>query len=101
MLDDPLKAAVCAVEPAVAILDLSVPVANGFHTCREILRVSPVTKVIMLTLHNDGATVLKSLRSGAKGYVDEAASPAELAYILSRTLFWFNVRIAPSSFFSG
>src|SRR5205823_5637660 len=56
-------------QPGIAILDISMPVLNGCDACRELARVSPKTKVIILTVHTEEPFVLESLRAGAKGYV--------------------------------
>ena len=37
--------------PDVAVLDLSMPFLNGIDAAREIRRVSPATRTIMLTMH--------------------------------------------------
>jgi two-component system, NarL family, response regulator NreC len=57
--------------PAAAILDLSMPLLKAIDTCREILAVSPHTKVIMLSRENAPVPVLSALRSGASGYLVE------------------------------
>jgi len=56
-------------QPGIAILDISMPVLNGCDAYRELARVSPKTKVIILTVHTEEPFVLESLRAGAKGYV--------------------------------
>ncbi len=57
------------LHPEVAILDLAMPLLNGFDTAREIHRVSPKTKTILLTMHAEHHYILEGLRSGAKGFV--------------------------------
>lgn len=55
--------------PDVAVLDLAMPSLNGLDAAREILRISPRTKVILLTMYTEGHYVVDALRSGVKGYV--------------------------------
>jgi len=55
--------------PDVAILDISMPLLTGCDACREITRVSPKTKVIILTVHIEEPFVIESLKAGAMGYV--------------------------------
>jgi len=57
-------------EPAVVLLDLGLPpdaegVAEGFETLREILSLSPTTKVIVVTGNADRDNALKAVRFGA------------------------------------
>jgi DNA-binding NarL/FixJ family response regulator len=42
---------------------------GGIDAAREIQRVSPKTKTILLTMHTDERYILEGLRAGAKGYV--------------------------------
>jgi len=58
-----------SLHPEVAILDLAMPLLNGIDAAREIQRVSPRTKTILLTMHTDRRYILEGLRGGVKGYV--------------------------------
>jgi len=40
-----------ALRPDVAVLDLAMPLLNGLEAAREILRISPRTRTILLTMH--------------------------------------------------
>ena len=64
------------LHPDIAILDFSMPRLNGLDAAREILRISPRTKVIMLTIHREEQYVVETLNAGVKGYVlkSEAAT---------------------------
>ena len=57
------------LEPDVAVLDISMPLLNGIDAAREILRSSPKTKVIILTMYTEDRYVLASLRAGIVGYM--------------------------------
>ena len=59
-------------QPDVAILDISTPILNGVDTARELRKLSPKTKVIFLTQHDEDQYVAEALRAGAKGYDEEA-----------------------------
>ena len=58
-----------ALEPDVAILDLSMPGLNGLDAARTMLRSRPKLGVVMLTMHADEQHVVAALRAGARGYV--------------------------------
>jgi DNA-binding NarL/FixJ family response regulator len=64
--------------PDVAVLDLAMPVLNGLDTAREIRRVSPGTKTILLTGHTERQYVLEGLRSGAKAFVMKSHAAEDL-----------------------
>jgi DNA-binding NarL/FixJ family response regulator len=57
------------LRPDIAILDISMPRLNGIDAAREILKASPKTKVILLTMYPQDRFVLASLRAGVTGYV--------------------------------
>jgi DNA-binding NarL/FixJ family response regulator len=57
------------LHPDVVVMDLAMPVLNGIDATREIQRVSPKSKTILLTMHTDRQYILEGLRGGAKGYV--------------------------------
>ncbi len=68
-----------ATQPDIAILDLTMPSLNGFDAARELTKVSPRTRSIMLTMHEEDRYVLEALRAGAKGYVLKTQASLELA----------------------
>lgn len=57
------------LQPDIAVLDVMMPLLNGLDVVREIRRVSPQTKSLLLTMHTDDAFVMESLRVGVKGYL--------------------------------
>jgi two-component system, NarL family, response regulator NreC len=64
--------------PDVVVLDLSMPVLNGIGAVRELSRVSPSTKVIILTMHTEEHYILEALRAGVKGCVSKTQAPEHL-----------------------
>lgn len=65
-------------QPDVAVLDLSMPRLNGLDASREIAKVSPETKSILLTMHTEEHYVLEALNMGIKGYVMKTHSVEDL-----------------------
>jgi len=55
--------------PDVAVLDISMPVLNGIDAARQILKNSPTTKILILTMYTEDRYVLASLRAGISGFV--------------------------------
>ena len=67
-----------ALQPDVAIVDPGLPVLNGLDATREILRASPGTRTVVLTVLAERQNVLEALRAGAKGYVVRTQAAADL-----------------------
>ena len=67
-----------SLEADVAILDISMPLLNGIDAAREILRSSPKTKIIILTMYTDDRHVLASLRAGISGFVLKSKASSSL-----------------------
>jgi DNA-binding NarL/FixJ family response regulator len=63
-------------KPDVALMDLDLPGASGVDATKRIRLVSPVTRVLMLTVSADEDDVYEALRAGACGYLLKD-SPAE------------------------
>lgn len=57
------------LQPDVCVMDVSMPELNGIEATRRILRDSPGTKVLALSMHKDAVYVREMLRAGAKGYL--------------------------------
>jgi len=66
------------VRPQVAIVDVSMPVLNGIEAIRRIRRVSPDTRVIVLSMYADEGYVAQAARAGARGYVLKDEAPERL-----------------------
>lgn len=58
-----------SLQPDVAVLDVSMSLLNGIDAAKEIQKVSPQTKTVFLTIHDEDPYLLDALRVGAKGYV--------------------------------
>ena len=70
----------CAEElqPDLMLLDLSMPRTNGLEALQDIKRVSPRTRVLVLTVHKTEDYVFTALKAGADGYVLKDSTAAEL-----------------------
>ena len=65
-------------EVDVMVMDLSMPVMGGGEATREVLKVAPEAKVVVLTSFSDRDAVKAALRAGAIGYQLKDAEPTEL-----------------------
>jgi two-component system response regulator NreC len=57
------------LKPDVLIVDISMPQLDGLEATRQILHVSPQTKVLALTMHESEQMARCVLEAGARGYV--------------------------------
>ncbi|HKY33163.1 MAG TPA: response regulator transcription factor [Candidatus Polarisedimenticolia bacterium] len=64
--------------PDVALIDLAMPMLNGLDTCREISKVSPGTRTILLTMYSEEQYILEALRAGVTGYLLKAKASNDL-----------------------
>jgi two-component system response regulator NreC len=64
--------------PDVLILDVHLGAENGLDGMPALLRASPATRVLVLTMQDDPAFARKALGSGAGGYVLKEAPRADL-----------------------
>ena len=57
------------LRPDVAVLDLAMPSLNGIDAAKQILRESPGTRPILLTMFAERHQVLAAFRAGITGYL--------------------------------
>jgi two-component system, NarL family, response regulator NreC len=69
--------------PEVAVLDVGMPLLNGIDATKEIVKASPRTKTILLTMHSENHFVLNSLRAGARGYLLKERAAEDLVQAVS------------------
>ena len=71
-------AVVSEKHPDIVLMDIAMPVMNGFEAMSRILKDTPETKVIILSMYEDEEFVWRALRLGASGYVAKSAAVPEL-----------------------
>ena len=57
------------LKPAVVVMDIAMPLLNGFEATRQILEAAPTTKVLVLSAHSDDEYIEQMAQLGASGYV--------------------------------
>jgi DNA-binding NarL/FixJ family response regulator len=65
-------------QPDVVVMDLHMPGTNGVDATRAILRATPVTRVLVLTMFEDDESVFAAMRAGASGYLVKGAQQDEI-----------------------
>jgi DNA-binding NarL/FixJ family response regulator len=69
--------------PDLCLLDINMPVMNGFETAIELKKRWPGIKVIFFTMHNSKAYIVKAYQIGVHGFLPKDASTEELKQALS------------------
>src|SRR5579875_1371050 len=65
-------------QPDVAILDVSMPGADGFITARKVLEHKPNLPIVFLSMYADSSYVDQAAQMGAKAYLSKRAPAQEL-----------------------
>lgn len=66
------------LSPDVVIMDIGMPDLNGIDATRQIMTVSPSTKVIALSMYSDKRYVQGMLSAGVSGYLVKSCAFSEL-----------------------
>ncbi|GAB4254308.1 response regulator [Deferrisoma sp.] len=66
------------VQPDLVLMDLTMPRLSGIEAIREVRRVCPRAKVLVLTVHRAEEYVFEALRAGADGYALKEAPADEV-----------------------
>lgn len=66
------------LRPDLVVLDISMPLLNGFESARQIKKSLPSAKLIFLSQHLNPAYLKQALKIGASGYVLKSGATEEL-----------------------
>ncbi|MDQ1098729.1 MULTISPECIES: response regulator transcription factor [Chryseobacterium] len=64
--------------PDIILLDISMPIMDGFETVQWLKKHHPEIKVMALSMQGDDASVIRMIRNGAKGYLLKNTHPKDL-----------------------
>lgn len=70
--------------PDIILLDISMPIMDGFETATWLTKNHPDIKVMALSMQGDDNSVIKMIKNGAKGYLLKNTHPKDLETALSR-----------------
>ncbi len=66
------------VLPDIVLLDISMPVMDGFQTADWLQKNHPEILVMVLSMQNDEQSVIRMVKNGAKSYLLKNSHPREL-----------------------
>ena len=66
------------LQPDLVILDITMPVLDGFSAAREISKRLPRTGILLLSMHESASMVNVAKSSGARGYVAKSEGIARI-----------------------
>jgi DNA-binding NarL/FixJ family response regulator len=75
-------AVVCECRPDVLLLDIRMPRHQVTRTVPQVLRVSPRTRIIILTMYDDPQLANEMITLGARAYMVKSATRAELVSVI-------------------
>jgi DNA-binding NarL/FixJ family response regulator len=70
--------------PDFILLDISMPIMNGFETAAWLTKNHPGIKIMALSMQGDDNSVIKMIKNGAKGYLLKNTHPKDLETALSK-----------------
>lgn len=68
-----------SLRPDVVVMDLQMPELDGVEATRQIVERLPEAAVLVLTMHDDDASVFAAIRAGARGYLLKGAGQDDVA----------------------
>jgi DNA-binding NarL/FixJ family response regulator len=82
-------------KPDVLLADMTMPGLSGLEVARRMKRISPATKVIVLSMHDAESYVVEALQVGVAGYILKKSSGQELIFAIRQALDG-NLYLSPS-----
>jgi DNA-binding NarL/FixJ family response regulator len=62
-------------QPDVTVIDIKLPDVSGFELMRQIRKEDPDAKIIMFSMNDDPAFVVRAVEMGAQGYLSKSDDP--------------------------
>jgi DNA-binding NarL/FixJ family response regulator len=72
--------------PDIVLLDLSMPIMDGFETAAWLRNNLPEIRVLMLTMHDSELTLIRLLQAGAKGFLKKDIEPFDLHFAIKSVM---------------
>lgn len=66
------------LKPDLVIMDIAMPELNGIEAARQICKLSPAARIIILSMHATTEHAMQAIKAGARGYVLKGSTGGEL-----------------------
>lgn len=73
-------------QPEVVLMDINMPVMDGYATAAHIKQHYPDIKVLALSMYDDEAAIIRMLKNGARGYILKDSDTPELKSAIEAVL---------------
>ena len=83
------------IVPDVVLMDIGMRHLNGLEATREIKRLFPATKILVLTMHDNEEWIFQILKAGASGYLIKDSAMTDLTSAL-RAVYQGDSYLSPS-----
>src|SRR5512136_1711041 len=70
----------------IVVLDLSMPGGNGLEALKQIKHDHPLLPVLILSMYPEDQYAVRTIRSGAAGYLNKERAPEELVEAIRKML---------------
>lgn len=69
---------IVSLNPDVVLMDIDMPIANGFDGLKSIRKFSSTIQVVMLTVFDTDDNIFEAIKLGANGYLLKTTPPAQI-----------------------
>src|ERR1700746_4217405 len=77
------------LQPDLILLDIGLPSLNGIEVARQVLKLSPKSRILFVSQESSADVVREALGTGAHGYVVEATSMSAEGLVV---MIWLEFR---------
>jgi DNA-binding NarL/FixJ family response regulator len=74
------------LRPDLILMDISMPLLNGLEAARQLAKLVPESKLIMLTMHASPTYATEAFQAGASGYLLKRSAASELSQAIKSVL---------------
>lgn len=74
------------IVPDVLLLDLNMPIIDGYETARWIQKNKPEVNILMLTMYDTEQAMIRLLQAGVNGFLKKDIHPSELKFAINSVI---------------
>ena len=74
------------LRPDLILLDIGLPLLNGIEAARQIKKLSPDARILIVSMHSDRVYIEEAFNAGASGYLLKQSAAAELVEAIHAVL---------------